>query len=147
MKKSLPFIIAGAGLILFYFLSKAKAGKSLKINFYDISFGSGSGFNVPDLFVRFQIINPSSTAITIDSIVGDLYINDDNFATISNIEKFTIPAKQTILYKVKVQIGILNAVTSLYTLFKNKQKMKVTFNGNVNSSGVIIPINQTLAKF
>jgi len=147
MKKSLPFIIAGAGLILFYFLSKAKAGKSLKINFFDISFGSGSGFNVPDLFVRFQIINPSRTPITIDSIVGDLIINNENFATISNVEKFTIPAQQTILYKVKVQIGVLNAFTTLYTLFKNKQKLKVTFNGNVNSSGIMIPINQTLRKF
>lgn len=147
MKKSVPFIIAGAGLLLFYFWSKAKAGKSLKINFHDISFGSSSGFNIPELFVRFQIINPSSTPITIDSIVGDLYVNNDSFATISNTDKFTIPAKQTILYKVKVQIGVLNVATTFYSLIRNRKKVNITFNGNVNSSGVMIPINQTIAKF
>jgi hypothetical protein len=147
MKKSIPFIIAGAGLILFYFMSKAKAGKSLKVNFHDILFGSSSGFNIPDMYVRFQIINPSSTPITIDSIVGDVIINGNSFATISNTSKFQIPAKETILYKVKVQIGLLNVATTLYDLYRNKEKFNVTFNGSINSSGLLIPINQTIAKF
>ena len=75
----------GAGAVALYFWSKAQAGKNIKVYLSGVSLGRGSNV-IPDIFAKFRIVNGSNTPITLKSIVGDLFVNDKQIASVSNTE-------------------------------------------------------------
>lgn len=135
-------IVVGGGLL--YYFTKGKTAKNLKIYLDGVKFGSVKGLSLPDTFVRFKIINPTNNSITITSLAGDLKINNKDFASISNTEKFDIPGNKEVFYSVKITAPIISVLQTIYNYFKAKQKLKLSFDGIVNSTGVTIPINQTI---
>jgi len=144
MKKALPIILTGAAAIFLYFVSKANAAKKLKIYFRDLSTKKIPGQILPSIFVRFNINNGSNTPITVNSIVGDIFVNNNPLGSVSNFDKFTIAANSQSIYSVKIDAPITSIAQTVFNLFKKKQKFSVRFEGNVNSSGVLIPISQKL---
>lgn len=141
MKKILPFLLIGGAAAL-YFMSKAGAAKKIKVYFKDVYFGKITGWRLPDIFARFRIVNPTNTALSITSLAGDLYFNKSQLASIQNLEKIDIPANSEIEYKIKIEGSPLQLATTLWSYFKSKQKITLSFDGSVNSGGIVIPIKQ-----
>jgi hypothetical protein len=133
----------GAGAVALYFLSKAQAGKNIKVYLSALSTAKGTSV-FPDIFAKFRIVNGSSTPVTLKSIVGDLYVNDRQIASVSNTENFSIPANKEVFYSVKVTPNLFTLLSIVTNLIKAKQRIKVTFTGTVNTTGLIIPINETI---
>ena len=136
-------VLAAAGL---YLLSRSAAAQKLKIYFKTLTVGKIKGFNIPEIFAQFSIVNPTNTTLTVDSIAGDIFVNKKLFTSFQNLNKVTIPANAEIIYPIKLQIQTLSAVLSIISLIKNKEKLNVYFDGTVNSSGFVIPIKDTIVQ-
>ena len=93
MMKNKSFIYLGIGAVVLYLLSKKSAAKNLRIYFQTIGMKKPSGFNFPTITATFRIVNPTSSTLTIDSIAGDLMVNNKLLSTLSNTETFTVPEK------------------------------------------------------
>lgn len=144
MKKSSLIFTAILGAVGLFFYSRMASAKALKIYFDSLDIGKIKGFSLPDMFAKFKIINPSNTPLSIQALAGDIYFNDQSLAYVSQTEKFTIPANQEIIYKVKITTPILSVLPVLISIIRKKQKIKLTFTGTINSSGVLIPVNNTI---
>ena len=55
-----------------------------------------------------------------------------------------IPANKEVFYSVKVTPNLFTLLSIVTNLIKAKQRIKVTFTGTVNTTGLIIPINETI---
>lgn len=142
MKKYLPYIAGGVAFIALYFITRGRAAKKLLINFKDITIGKIEGVKIPDIYVRFNVINPTNTPLSITSIAGQIFLNGYQFTTVQNLEKASIPANTTTVYSVKVSPPGLTAFLAIYKLIKDKKDAIIEFRGSVNTTGVIIPINE-----
>lgn len=145
MKKYFPFIIVG-GAVALYFMSKAGAAKKLRVYFKDVSFGKSKGIRIPEIFARFRLVNPTNTPMTVDSIAGDIYFNKSLLASIQNLNKITINPNSEILYPVKIETSAFSLIQTLYNYLQNREKITVSFEGTVNSSGVVIPVKQIVIQ-
>lgn len=144
MKKSYIFAGIGAAVIL-YLLSKSSAAKNLRIYFQSIGLKKPSGLNFPTVTATFRIINPTSSTLMINSLAGDLMVNNNLLSTVQNIETINIPAKSETLYTINIKTPIFNALTTVIQLLKSKtKKIKVDFVGTANSGGILLPINETV---
>lgn len=145
MKKYFPFLIVG-GAVALYFLSQSGAAGKLRVYFKSISFGKTKGFKLPEIFAIFRIVNPTNTPLTVDSLAGDIYFNKNLLASVQNLNKVTINANSELLYSVKIESSAFSLVQTLYDFIKNKQKITVSFEGTVNSSGIVLPIKQIVIQ-
>jgi len=145
MKKYFPFLIVG-GAVALYFLSKSGAAGKLRVYFKSISFGKTKGFKLPEIFAVFRIVNPTNTPLTIDSLAGDIYFNKNLLASVQNLSKVTINANSELMYQVKIESSAFSLVQTLYDYIRNKQKITVSFEGTVNSSGIVLPIKQIVIQ-
>jgi hypothetical protein len=145
MMKNKSFIFIGIGAVVLYLLSKTSAAKNLRIYFQTIGMKKPSGLNFPTITATFRVVNPTSSTLTIDSLAGDLMVNNKLLSTLSNNESFTVPAKSESLYTVNIKTPIFNALTTVVQLLKAKTKnIKVDFVGTANSGGFLLPINETV---
>ena len=145
MKKYFPFIVIG-GAVALYFLSKAGAAKKIRVYFKDISLGKSKGLHLPDIFARFRIVNPTNTPLSVDSIAGDIYFNKNLLASVQNLSKFTIEPNSELIYPVKIETSAFSLLQTLYDYLRNKEKITISFDGTVNSSGVVIPVKQIVIQ-
>jgi hypothetical protein len=98
------------------------------------------------MFARFRIVNPSNTPITVDSIAGDVYFNKSLLASIQNLTPVTIAARSEILFPIKIEASGFSILQTAYNWIKNKEKVNISFEGSVNSSGVVFPVKQTILQ-
>jgi LEA14-like dessication related protein len=144
MKKYLPYIVGGAAFIALYFMARGSAAKKLIINFKDIVVGKIEGVKIPDIFIRFNVINPTSTPLSVTSIAGQIFLNGYLFTTVQNLEKVSIPGNTNTIYQVKVLPPGLTALLAIYKLIRNKQNADIEFRGTINTTGVTLPINESV---
>ena len=140
--KAMYILPIAAGAAVLYFMSKAQAGKNIKVYLQGLKF-SGGGI-VPNIFLNFRVVNGTSTSVSIDSLVGEVFINNKFFASVSNTDKFNIPANAETYYTVKLSPSGLSTIAIVYNLIKNKQAVTVEFSGTVNSTGALIPVRQKI---
>ena len=76
----LPILLGGA---LVFFASKAQAGKNIKAYLKGVKF---TGKFPQKAYITFRLVNGSSSSVTIDSIVGEVYVNGKMFGDINNVE-------------------------------------------------------------
>lgn len=145
MKKYFPFILVG-GAVALYFLSKSGAASKLRVYFKSVSFGKTKGFKIPEIFAIFRLVNPTNTPLSVDSLAGDIYFNKNLLASVQNLNKVTINPNSELLYSVKIESSAFSLIQTLYDYIKNKQKITVSFEGTVNSSGITLPIKQIVIQ-
>lgn len=148
MRKFLPLLLAaGAGVILLM-LSRGQAAKNLKVYFKDLYLKGKRGISLPDIFLRFNVVNGSNTGMEIRSIVGDLLINNNVISSVQQLEKISIAANSSTVVTVKLDTPPFNVAMQIVDFIVNKRKnVTVGFDGNINAQGVLIPINQTIKLF
>jgi len=141
----MPFLVIGGAIAIFYILRKSGSAKTLRIYFRDIIFRPKSGFNLPDIYARFNVINGSPTTLTLDSLTGDIFINGVVLSSVSQLQKQDFSPNSETVISIKVATPGAQAVLSLLQLLREKTKgITVSFEGNVRSEGVIIPISKSI---
>lgn len=144
MGKGLKLILTFGGIAaVLYLISKARAGRNLRVNFQNLKFGKFTGLTLP-LELYFNIINGASVPITVNSIVGEVYVNNRILSTVNNVDRFEIPGNSSVVYKTQVQTSALDAINVIRGLLKDKKSIAVTFKGQVNSTGLMVPVEQTV---
>lgn len=128
-----------------FLYGKTTAAKNLRVLFQGIKFQKPSGANFP-ILLGLKFVNPSSSPIKINSIVGDLFINGHLFNTVTQTNSITIPGNDTVTRTVRIETGLLQAISTVAQLIREKKKFTVTFKGVANSTGFMIPIEQTLIQ-
>lgn len=136
-------LLLGGG-IAFYFFRKGTAAQKLLVNLVDLKLSRAANMSLPVITAYFKIINPSSTAIVLTSLAGEIFINNSPISTVQNLSNTVIPANNSITLPVTINTTIFSAAQTIFNLFKNKQKLKIDFRGTANSEGLLVPINNTL---
>ena len=139
-KLLLSFGIVGIAL---FFISRARAGQRLQVSFFGLKFGKFTGLQLP-VTAQFRIVNGSRTPLQVNSILGTLSVNGQQLSTIDQVQPFTIPANSDNIYPVTVRTSAIDLINIIRQAIRNKKKLSVTFDGNVNSSGLNLPIKQTI---
>jgi len=140
LKKYFPFLLGG-GLIAYYFYKLKSAGDNIKVNLSSISVQKGKGLSLPYLLLKFNVQNITSAIITIKGLVGDVYINGNYFANVSNLNQVNVPRNGSVIYEVKVQAGLFDVISTLQAFLKDKKKkLSVSANLNMNINDIIIPV-------
>jgi LEA14-like dessication related protein len=147
MKNKTFLFIGLATAAVIYLLTKKSAAKNLKVYFNSLKLDKSKGIAIPTVKASFRIVNPTSSSLSVDSIAGDIYINNKQLSSVSNTDKFTIPANSESYYDVNVKTGIFTALQTIYSLLKDKKRMSVTFDGAINSGGFLLPIKETIIQF
>jgi LEA14-like dessication related protein len=146
MKRNLLLIGGAVAAAALYFWSRGKASEKLRVYFQGIS-TTKSGKLIPNIFVNFRLVNPTSTALSVDSIAGDIIVNGKAISAVQNLSKINIPANGQTIYPIQIYIQGFQAVMLIMDFIKKRQKVNITFEGTVNSSGFVIPLKQTVASF
>lgn len=131
-------LLALAAIGVYYFVSKENAGEKLNVLFKKIGISGGS------LYCYFNVQNPSSTQINVNSLVGDLAVNGKYLSNISSFDKVAITPNSQVELKVKVSISIIDVIRNISALINSGGKITAIFKGNVNADGFTIPVNQTV---
>lgn len=147
MKKATLLYVGAAAAILLYLLSKKSAASNLKVYFQSVALKKAPGLVLPTVQATFRLVNPTSSPLTITSIAGDLLINNNFFSSLSQTQSMIVPAQSESLYTINVKTPVLQALSTIVQLFKKKQKITVSFEGTVNSDGLLLPIKETIMMF
>jgi LEA14-like dessication related protein len=147
MKKTTLLYIGIGAAILLYLLSKKTAAKNLKVYFQSIALKKATGLVFPTVQAVFRVVNPTSSPLTITSIAGDLLLNDKFFSSLSQTETVIIAPNSETLYTINIKTPVFSAIQTIIALFRDKKKVKVVFDGTVNSDGLLLPIKQEILMF
>ena len=143
MDKKLFFAVAGGAVLWWYLANKKKAAGLLNIDLSAVGISSSGGF-IPNVKLTFKASNPTNTPITVKSILGNVFVNDTQIATVSDFTGFTIPANGSTEFSTIVAPNIAGALSSVTSLLSSGAN--ITFSGTVNAEGLTVPITKTLAS-
>lgn len=138
------FAFAVLALLGYSYIAKANAGKKIKVNFHTLKLLASSGLNLPTIQAIFSLQNPTSQQITINSLVGTIYVNGQELSNVTSFSKITIPGNNEIFLPINIKTGIISAVKNVIALLKKKNKITVSFKGTVNAENFTIPIAETI---
>lgn len=139
MKKNIIWIIAGAAAI--YFLAKKSLAKKLQFSFKNLS--TSGNFTSPKINIRLLALNPSNQTAKINSIVGELYVNDNFIGDVSSFMPQIIMPNAESEVSFSIKPSLFSAFSTVKNLVINKGKgYKFEFKGNANVDGLVIPLNQ-----
>lgn len=71
-------------------------------------------------------------------------MNGIELSNVTSFNKIVIPANNEIDLPINIKTGIIAVIKNVINLLKAKQKIQVTFAGNVNAENMVIPIKQTI---
>ena len=124
---------------LYYIISKRSLSKSLQFDFSSV--GTSGSLTSPNIVVHFTALNPSNASATINSIVGELYVNNKFLGNVTsfNAQKILPKASSDVSFNIKP--SLLSALPIIKSILTNKTKgYSFTFKGNANVDGILIPI-------
>ena len=137
MNKGFYWLIVGVAA--YYILTKTLLAKKLNFIFSSINFKGGN------IELSFLVQNPANIGAVVNSVVGNLSVNDRIVANISTFKNQNIPAKSETILTITARPQYFGAAQLLIDLYKKKFKAVAKFVGNANVDGVVLPINQTLS--
>lgn len=144
-KLEMKYLLWGVGILgTYYAFTKITASKKINVVFKKFGIGKASGFSLPPILAVFTLQNPTSTQVTINSIVGDIYVNGEDVANVTEFNKLIIKGNSQNDLTVNVHVGVLSAAKLLLNYFNTGRKINANFQGTVNAEGFAIPVNESL---
>lgn len=140
MKNSSKFILAGLILGGLWWFNEKKSLAQIKATIRSINFKDGK------LSLIFYVINPSAIAVSVSSIIGDIFLNNNNIATVQGLSTQTIAANTAtnIIVTVSVNpIGVLTLGTAIWKAKSAGKNVIVQFSGTMKANGLVVPISQS----
>lgn len=144
MKKVLPLaLVFIAGLFVIPKLLKGSAISTLRYILTGINF-KFSGL-IPYITLTIAVQNTSNQAITINSISGDLFINGEKTAAISNFQKFVIEGNSEQDITITARLDLTEIISQVIDIFSGRIKASadIRFSGYVNAENLQLPIDLT----
>lgn len=136
MKKIIPFILLAGAYFAFKFAKKGIAAKNLNVKIRSLKLDPISAAGV-----IVEIINPTDYAISFNSIVLDLIIDNNAISTISLQRSYTIQGNKAIEVVLPVKLNGFEILLFIKDFLTNKGKIKkIALNGSINGEGFIIPV-------
>jgi len=138
MKKILPLLLAAGGIFLaIRYFRKAQTAATLNVKIRNLKLQP-----ISQAAIVLEVINPTNTGISFNSITGDLILNDFAVATLNFQKSTTIEANtsKNIELRIKLNPVQLAAFTANKIFAKGKmQTMK--FTGTISGEGLNLPLN------
>jgi len=150
MKINVPAIILTS--IAAYAIPKFFAGKDfidqLKIELKNINIEKekikNSGYKKLYWTINLVVINPVNFSVTIDSILMDIFINDEIVAKANTTNKYKIEAKKKIIIPVLISVTLDQLPGNLYNAISEALKenfIKMMIKGKMNFKEASIKFN------
>jgi LEA14-like dessication related protein len=137
MNKFLSYGIIG--LLAYFGLRYAKKGFTAKVLNTKIRSIRLNPLSKTALIV--EIINPTSTAITFNSITLDLVVNGFALSTLNFQKPTRIDGNSSVQINIPFKINPLEGVQFLTSLFRTKGQRTVAVTGSINGEGFVIPVD------
>ena len=140
MKNYLGFGILALAIV--YVLRKKSLVTNAKFSLENVAFN----WTKKEVYVRMGILNPTNSEITINSILGSLFLNNNEVATIETFNKLLIGANAKTSLNLTMKPTLYGIFTSLKNVLSSKdcktlvKNYKVKFVGTANANGVNIPL-------
>jgi LEA14-like dessication related protein len=134
-------LIAGGGWLLNTFLTAGTA-ESLNYLIEDVSF-SITGIIHLETVITIGIQNPSSHSLTINSMVGTVYVNGDYLGNVSNFTQTTVLQNAQTSYSIHFVSDVFNLSTELLNIIQNYHGLTLRLVGDININGSLVPLDLT----
>ena len=143
--KSTNFLLIAAGAALVYMLiGKKRLAAATQFSLEKI----GIDLKAKKIKIGLGANNPTNASATINSIVGALYVDGKQIASIESFAKATIQPNAKSIVNLDLKPTLVGIWTTLKQIIKSKgqsaQALKATFVGNANVDGISLPIKTTL---
>lgn len=136
-KKLLPFLAVG-GIGAYFLARKVVTAKLLNVKIASVDL---SKISSPAIVLR--ITNPTSTPISFNSILSDIMLNGNAFATLSNLKETTVNANSEIDFKLPIKLNPLEGLKLAYSLLKKPSNYTLQMVGTINSNSINFPFDIT----
>jgi hypothetical protein len=143
MKNSKLGLFFGAAILMgaYYIFSKRSFAKNANFSFEGLKFD----WKKKKVEITLSCSNPTNNNITLNSVVGNLILNNNTIASVESFTKTNIIANGKTNIKLDLipsAIGILMSIKEFVTnKAKTKQKINAKFIGSANMEGIIIPLD------
>jgi LEA14-like dessication related protein len=139
MKNYLGFGILALAVI--YILRKKSLANNAKFSLENVAFN----WSKKEVYVRMGILNPTNAQITISSILGSLFLNNNEVATVETFSKLLVSPNAKTSLNLTMKPTLYGIFTSLKSIFAKDSKQvfknyKVKFVGTANANGVNLPL-------
>lgn len=133
------FVAAGAAALFFWAKSKALTALQYYISDVGADFVNGKPIIILDVAIQ----NPTNERFTIQSIVGTLKLNGQPIGQVQSfVSRDVLPVNATI-YPVNIIVSNLGIGMTVYNLITQGigTSQTVSFDGSINASNIVAPIN------
>ena len=140
-------ILLGLGFI---YILTVLAGKAKQYyNKLQVRF---SGFTIDELVLTgnttvtfyLDIYNPTPVDLTVNSLMGDVYLNNHYVGVLSNNKEQVITAYSVSRMQATMSVSTSKLAASLVKLLQSKTtNVTIRYNGNIVVAGVNLPLNIT----
>lgn len=143
MSKNKIGLFFGAAILMgaYYIFSKRSFAKNANFSFEGLKFD----WKKKKVEITLSCSNPTNNNITLNSVVGNLLLNNNTIASVESFTKTNIIANGKTNIKLDLipsAIGILMSIKEFITnKAKTKQKINAKFLGSANMEGIIIPLD------
>ncbi len=138
MKTSTWVILGVAGIVLYETYQKSSAANDINVIFSGLSIK-----NLNDIQVQITVQNVTNASITVNSLVGNLLLNGNQVAAISDFNTQTIIPNGQTTFTVDVSPSWLSIIGDVQTFLSTTgTELNFTAVGNVNIAGLpYLPFN------
>ncbi len=141
-KKRVLLITALLGFVGWKLYKKVQDADKLSVDIDSADTQASRGI-LPNIRVTLLVKNPTGSTIKINSIKGDLFINNVKVGYIHDFVPVTIVANSATKLPIVFVPEYLNAMDIVTTLVINSLNAPVTFNGTIIADSFTIPITKT----
>lgn len=134
-------LLFGAAAVALIWFTKASAAKNLK--FFIASVSAEMHGATPVIVLQVMIQNPTNESYTVSALVGNLSSSTGYLiGNVSGFQPVPVAARSQQLYPVNVRVNLIGTALDIFNLISNGNGLTqvVSFDGAINVSGVVVPI-------
>lgn len=137
LKKIAPIALGIAALVaVIKFTRKGIAAKTLNVKIANLKL-----LPINKASIVLSVINPTSAAISFNSIVADVLLNGNAFATLSTTKQTVINANSSLNVELPIKLNPLEGAKLALSLLSKPTGYVVNVQGTINSENLNFPIN------
>jgi LEA14-like dessication related protein len=136
--KTSTFLLLGAGAYALYYLGNV----GVATNTIQVIFSGVNIKSLTDYVVTMTVQNISNASLTVNAMSGNLLLNGNQVASMSDFTPRVIPAAGQVNIDIEITPNLLDIPSAIQNLIQTPgQNLVFTAVGNVNVSGLVLPFN------
>ncbi len=135
MKATNILMLAAAGYVVYYLGNLGVATNTVNFVFQGVTVNS-----IKDFIINLTVQNVSNANINLNSLAGDIYLNGQPFANISDFTKRVIAANSQTNIQIHVAPNLSSIPATLFEAMTSKDKaLNFHITGNANVNSLVLP--------